>query len=111
MPFVRNIEGVQGEERDIIIFSTGYVKDLADEDDSIGIRFGSLNQQDGEHYLNVAITRARYQIKIVCSFDPNRINVDNAQHEGPRRLKEYLCYAKAVSENKTQNYWCQVKRQ
>jgi superfamily I DNA and/or RNA helicase/very-short-patch-repair endonuclease len=106
LPFVRNIERVQGEERDIIIFSTGYTKDLANEDDSIGVRFGSLNQQDGEHYLNVAITRARYQIKIVCSFDPNKINVENALHDGPKRLKEYLCYAKAISEDNPQ----EVKR-
>lgn len=102
LPFVRNIENVQGEERDIIIFSLGYAKDLLTPEDTFGIHFGSLNGLNGENYLNVAITRARQEIIIVCSFDPDKINVDNATHIGPRRLKEYLCYAKSISESKRQ---------
>ena len=97
--FVRNIERVQGEERDVIIFSTGYTKDLRNPEEKIGVQFGSLNRQDGEKYLNVAITRARREIIIVCSFDPDRIKVDDAKHGGPQRLKDYLCYAKSISES------------
>lgn len=100
LPFVRNIERVQGEERDIIIFSTGYAKDPDDEDDdSIRVRFGSLDKRDGEHYLNVAVTRAREQIIVVSSFDPRRIDAENARHDCPRRFKDYLCFAKAISEH------------
>jgi hypothetical protein len=100
LPFVRNIERVQGEERDIIIFSTGYAKDSDDKDDgSMRVRFGSLDKRDGEHYLNVAVTRAREQIIVVSSFDPRRIDAENATHDGPRRFKDYLCFAKAISEH------------
>jgi very-short-patch-repair endonuclease len=102
LPFVRNIENVQGEERDIIIFSLGYAKDFVTPDETFGIHFGSLNGLNGENYLNVAITRARQEIIIVCSFDPDKINVDHATHTGPRRLKEYLCYAKSISESNHQ---------
>jgi very-short-patch-repair endonuclease len=100
--FVRNIESVQGEERDIIIFSTGYAKDLEDPDEKIGVQFGSLNRRDGEKYLNVAITRARREIIIICSFDPYRIKVEDTLHSGPRRLRDYLCYAKTISESRRQ---------
>ena len=100
LSFVRNIERVQGEERGIIIFSTGYAKDPDDEDDdSIRVRFGSLDKRDGEHYLNVAITRAREQIIVVSSFDPRRIDAENARHDCTRRFKDYLCFAKAISEH------------
>ena len=61
-------------------------KDLTNEDDKMSVRFGSLNQQDGEHYLDVAITRAKYQIIIiVCSFNPHNIDVEN-EVQCPRRL-------------------------
>jgi very-short-patch-repair endonuclease len=102
LPFVRNIENVQGEERDIIIFSLGYAKDLLTPEETFGIHFGSLNGLNGENYLNVAITRARQEIIIVCSFDPDKINVINATHRGPKRLKEYLCYAKSISKSNHQ---------
>jgi superfamily I DNA and/or RNA helicase/very-short-patch-repair endonuclease len=102
LPFIRNIEKVQGDERDIIIFSLGYAKNLANPDDTIKVRFGSLNQRDGEKYLNVAITRARQEIVIVCSFDPYRIDADGAEHDGPRRLKDYLCYAKSLDKTDRQ---------
>jgi len=102
LPFVRNIENVQGEERDIIIFSLGYAKDLSTFEETLSIHFRSLNGLNGENYLNVAITRARQEIIIVCSFDPDKINVDNATHTGPKRLKEYLCYAKSISKSNHQ---------
>ncbi len=98
-PFVKNIENVQGDERDIIIFSVGYA--ATNPTVPIHITFGAINQLGGENRMNVAITRARLEIVIVCSFDPYRIKTDDAKNEGPKILKDYLCYAKAVSESNT----------
>ena len=98
LPFVKNIENVQGDERDIIIFSLGYAKALENPEDTIGVQFGALNRQDGENRLNVAITRAKQEIAILCSFDPYKIKADDAEYDGPKRLKDYLCYAKSISE-------------
>ncbi len=101
LPFVKNIEKVQGDERDVIIISVGYTKELKDAHDMISVRFGALNQIGGENRLNVAVTRARKEIIIVCSFDPNKIKVDE-ENIGSRRLRDYLMYAKAISESNTE---------
>jgi very-short-patch-repair endonuclease len=93
--FVKNIENVQGDERDVIIFSIGYAKDPFG---NFSIRFGSLNREGGENRLNVAVTRARKEIIVCCSFDPVELPVERSKHEGPKLLKDYLLYAKAVSE-------------
>ena len=95
--FVKNIENVQGDERDIIIFSVAYSYDLAGK---LKSRFGLLNQHGGENRLNVAISRARRQVFIFCSFDPAMLNVDESINEGPKRFKQYLQFAKAVSEGR-----------
>lgn len=94
--FVKNIENVQGDERDVIIFSIGYAKN---ENGRLVRRFGWLNQRGGENRLNVAISRARKKIHIVTSFHPSELQVEDAKNEGPRLLKKYLEYAFAVSEN------------
>lgn len=94
--FVKNIENVQGDERDVIIFSIGYAKN---ENGRLVRRFGWLNQRGGENRLNVAISRARRKIHIVTSFHPSELQVEDAKNEGPRLLKKYLEYAFAVSEN------------
>jgi superfamily I DNA and/or RNA helicase len=93
--FVKNIENVQGDERDIIIFSIGYAPDAKGK---MAMQFGSLNGQGGENRLNVAVTRAREKIYIVSSILPNQLRVEEAQNEGPRLLKSYLEYALKVSE-------------
>ena len=92
IPFVKNIENVQGDERDIIIFSVGYAKD---EEGRLRAQFGSLNQEGGENRLNVAITRAREEVRVICSIDPNELNTELSKNEGPKRLKEYLKICKA----------------
>ena len=94
-PFVKNIENVQGDERDIIIFSVGYARD---PDGNLRVNFGSLNRQGGENRLNVAVTRARQEIILISSVDPEELKVDTAKNMGPKRLKDYLEYAKYVSE-------------
>ena len=93
--FVKNIENVQGDERDIIIFSIGYAPD---EKGKMNHHFGSLNIQKGENRLNVAITRAREKIIIVTSIFPQQLEVDDTKNEGPKLLRKYLEYAMQVSE-------------
>jgi hypothetical protein len=95
--FVKNIENVQGDERDIIIFSTAYAKDPGGR---LVMQFGSLNAEGGENRLNVAVTRAKEQIYIVTSISPNQLKVEDAKNEGPRLLKSYLEYALEVSNGK-----------
>lgn len=94
--FVKNIENVQGDERDIILFSVGYAPD---EQGKMVSQFGSLSQDGGENRLNVAVTRARKKVFIVCSFEPSEwTRVDTYASRGPRLLKKYLEYGKAVSD-------------
>ena len=93
--FVKNIENVQGDERDIIIFSIGYAPD---ENGKMNHQFGSLNIQKGENRLNVAITRAREKIIIVTSILPSQLKVDDTKNEGPKLLKSYLAFARGVSK-------------
>ncbi|RDU37108.1 helicase [Neobacillus piezotolerans] len=92
--FVKNIENVQGDERDIILFSIAYAKN---EEGKVYNRFGMLNKKGGENYLNVAITRAKEGIVVVSSVEPEELNVANASHVGPKLLKSYLKYVKAIS--------------
>jgi DNA replication protein DnaC len=93
--FVKNIENVQGDERDIIIFSIGYAPDYKGR---FIANFGSLNLPKGENRLNVAITRAKEKIFIISSITPEELMVENAKNEGPGFLKEYLRFAWKVSE-------------
>lgn len=94
--FVKNIENVQGDEKDIIIFSIAYAPDKKGK---LTVQFGSLNQQGGENRLNVAITRAREKIIVVTSIWPEALHVEDSVNRGPRLLKDYLHYARAVSQN------------
>ena len=91
---VKNIENIQGDEFDIVIFSVGYAPDA---NGRLLMNFGSLNQIGGENRLNVAVTRAREKIYVVSSILPHQLNVENAQNEGPKLLKKYLEYALAIS--------------
>lgn len=97
--FVKNIENVQGDERDIIIFSIGYAKN---EEGKVYNRFGSLNQSGGENRLNVAVTRAKEGIVVVSSIEPEELNVASTAERGPKLLKEYLKYARAVSNGRVE---------
>jgi hypothetical protein len=92
--FIKNLENVQGDERDIIIFSIGYAPT---ETGKIHTNFGSLSTEGGENRLNVAITRAKSKIIVVTSIEPEELRVDGAKNAGPRLLREYLSYVRAVS--------------
>ncbi len=88
--FVKNLENVQGDERDTIIFSIGYAKDNAGV---FRMNFGPLSKSGGERRLNVAITRAKYNIKLVGSIMPTDIDVDKINSEGPKLLRTYIDFA------------------
>ncbi len=92
--FIKNIESVQGDERDVVIFSIGYAKN---SDGKLMQRFGWLNNRGGENRLNVAISRAKKKIYIVSSFEPDDLDVEDKKNDGPRILKKYLQYADAIS--------------
>ena len=92
--FIKNLENVQGDERDIIIFSIGYAPN---EVGKIYTNFGSLSGEGGENRLNVAITRAKNKIIVVTSIEPEDLKVEASKNEGPRLLKDYLAYVRAVS--------------
>ena len=92
--FVKNLENVQGDERDIIIFSIGYAEN---EDGKVYSNFGSLSAEGGENRLNVAITRAKSRILLVTSLEPEALHVDGAKNVGPKLLRKYLEYVRAVS--------------
>jgi superfamily I DNA and/or RNA helicase len=91
--FVKNIENVQGDEKDIIIFSVGYAPDKKKK---MNMQFGSLNMPGGENRLNVAVTRAREKIILICSIQPEQLRTDDLKNDGPRLLKKYLEYARDV---------------
>jgi len=93
--FVKNIENVQGDERDIIIFSIGYAPDKKGK---LNMQFGSLNMDGGENRLNVAVTRAREKIIVVSSIWPEELRTDQTKNQGPKLLKEYLGYARNASQ-------------
>ncbi|WP_266363003.1 AAA domain-containing protein [Tellurirhabdus rosea] len=95
--FVKNIENVQGDERDIIIFSVGYAPD---ERGRIAAQFGTLNLAGGENRLNVAVTRARERIYVITSVQPAQLPVEQTLNEGPKLLRAYLEYALTVSEGR-----------
>ncbi|MGN1457114.1 MAG: DUF4011 domain-containing protein, partial [Acutalibacteraceae bacterium] len=93
--FIKNLENVQGDERDTIIFSIGYAKDSKG---AFRMNFGPLSKSGGERRLNVAITRAKYNIKLVGSIMPTDINVDKINSEGPKLLRSYIDFAINGSE-------------
>ena len=97
--FIRNIENVQGDERKIILFSIGYG---LDKNNVFRKNFGTLSKAGGENRLNVAITRASQRIYVVCSFDPETLVVEGLTHTGPKLLKQFLEYSKAVSDQNTE---------
>lgn len=97
--FIKNIENVQGDERDIIIFSVGYAPN---ETGKIGLQFGPLSQDGGENRLNVAISRAKKGIYVITSFEPEEINVSETKNNGPKYFKDYLEYVKHISNHDTE---------
>ncbi len=88
--FVKNLENVQGDERDVILFSVGYGPDSQGR---ISLNFGPLNRTGGERRLNVAITRARKEIVVFSSLHASDIDLTRTDADGVRLLKSFLFYA------------------
>ncbi|MBJ8348417.1 AAA domain-containing protein [Antrihabitans sp. YC2-6] len=88
--FVKNLERVQGDERDSIILSIGYGKR---PDGSLSHNFGPLNQEGGHRRLNVAITRARSRMTVVSSFSHLDMDPERSTAPGVAMLRGYLQYA------------------
>ena len=85
--FVKNLETVQGSERDVILFSVAFSKNLKGE---LPLNFGPLNNAGGERRLNVAITRARKQVRVFCSFKPDELINRNPSSVGVAHLAQFL---------------------
>lgn len=95
--FVKSIEFVQGDERDTVLFSLGREPG---EDGRVALTgFGPLTQRGGHRRLNVAITRARRQVEIYSSFEPEQLPAEAATNRALKDLKKYLVWAKQGAED------------
>ncbi len=88
--FIKNLENVQGDERDVIFFSITYGPDLAGK---VTMNFGPLNSEGGHRRLNVAISRAREGVVIFSTLKPEQIDLGRVRAAGVRDLKHYLEFA------------------
>jgi very-short-patch-repair endonuclease len=94
--FVKNLERVQGDERDAIILSIGYGKNSRGD---LPYRFGPLLTEGGERRLNVAVTRAKHRITLLSSFGSRDMDPEKSQAAGVQLLRQYLQYAETRGEN------------
>ncbi len=105
--FVKNLESVQGDERDIIILSLGYGP-TEPESHTMSMNFGPINKPGGERRLNVAITRATSEVLLFSSFDYSMIDLNRTSSLGVEHLKHYLEYAEkgpiALAEQSAADY-------
>lgn len=88
--FVKNLENVQGDERDIILFSIGYG---ADKKGKVSMNFGPLNNVGGERRLNVAVSRARYEMMVFSTLKSSQIDLKRSNAKGVEGLKAFLEFA------------------
>jgi hypothetical protein len=118
-PFVKNIENVQGDERDVIVFSLGYAPvervTRKGTDRVVPARFGPIGQRGGERRLNVAISRAKRACVIIASFEPSMLSVARTQNPGPKLFKQFLEFAHhnagAIERSPTRSSpWCASPR-
>jgi hypothetical protein len=92
--FVKNIENVQGDERDVILISVGYGPQEPNGR-LPAMTFGPINGEGGERRLNVLFSRARVRCEVFASFDPGDIDPSRTRRDGPRVLKRFLDFAKS----------------
>ena len=90
--FVKHLEAVQGDERDVIVFSVGYGRDA---DGKFTTNFGPLNKEGGQRRLNVAVTRARERVELVASVRSHDFQLSEGASAGARMLRDYIAYAEA----------------
>ena len=101
--FMKNLENVQGDERDVILFSVGYGPDKRGK---VSMNFGPLNNTGGERRLNVAVSRARYEMMVFSTLQPEQIDLRRSNARGVEGLKHFLEFARngrmAVAANQIQ---------
>ena len=90
--FVKNLERVQGDERDAIILTVGYGKNQRGQ---LLLRFGPLLIEGGERRLNVAVTRAKQRLTLVTSFSSNDLDPERLNSAGMQLLRDYVVYAES----------------
>lgn len=88
--FIKNLENVQGDERDVILFSVGYGPD---KNGKISMNFGPINKDGGWRRLNVAISRSRRQMIVFSTITPEQIDLSRTSSEGVAGLKGFLEFA------------------
>ncbi|WP_085315857.1 DUF3320 domain-containing protein [Derxia lacustris] len=88
--FVKNLESVQGDERDLMYFSITYGPDPAGR---LSMNFGPMNKDGGERRLNVAITRARQELRVFSTLRADQMDLSRTQAAGVRDLKHFLEFA------------------
>lgn len=93
--FVKALEQVQGDERDVVLFSVAFSKQA---NGKIPLNFGPLSNLGGERRLNVAVTRARRKNIVFCSFDPDELDADSATYKGVKDLKKFLLFARDAND-------------
>ncbi|MHC4378872.1 MAG: AAA domain-containing protein, partial [Planctomycetota bacterium] len=89
-PFVKNLENVQGDERDVMLFSIGYGPD---ESGRVSMNFGAINRNGGERRLNVAVTRAKRRLVVFSTLTAEHLDLDRTRALGVAHLKSFLAYA------------------
>lgn len=103
--FIKNLENVQGDERDVILFSVGYGPD---KEGKVSLNFGPLNRDGGWRRLNVAVSRARYEMKVFSTLRAEQIDLARTSSEGVAGLKAFLEFAekgkKTISINPYSNH-------
>ena len=87
---IKNLENVQGDERDVILFSVGYGPD---KDGKVSMNFGPVNRDGGWRRLNVAISRARREMIVYSVIRPDQIDLSRTRAEGVEGLKGFIEFA------------------
>ncbi|MBR1725017.1 MAG: DUF3320 domain-containing protein, partial [Ruminococcus sp.] len=86
----KNLENVQGDERDVILFSVGFG---ADREGRVSMNFGPINQVGGWRRLNVAVSRARTEMKVFSTLRPEQIDLSRSRADGVAELRAFLEFA------------------
>ncbi|MFD6176394.1 MULTISPECIES: DUF3320 domain-containing protein [unclassified Isoptericola] len=89
--FVKNLENVQGDERDVVLFTLAFAADARGQ---VPLNWGPLSRAGGERRLNVAVTRAKEKVVVFCSFEPHQLDLTASTSTGLADLKDYLLAAR-----------------
>lgn len=111
--FIKNLENVQGDERDVILFSIGYGPD---KDGNVSMNFGPLNNIGGERRLNVAVSRSRQEMIVFSSMKASQIDLRRSKSKGVKGLHDFLEFAEhqklpLISSMATENHDAIISRQ